>query len=105
MLLLTVLHLTRACICEALQDMAPIDQPPLVNKFFNGIPGLRVNLIAFYSSIILTVRPLQDVVAGLIGSPSSQKHRAACVAPLPANTASPCDPSVPIHVLLAGSGK
>ena len=39
----------------ALQDMAPLDQPPWVKTLFSGLPGLRVNLIAFYSSLILTV--------------------------------------------------
>ena len=39
----------------AVQDMAPLDQPPWVKTIFKFLPGLRVNLIAFYSTLILAV--------------------------------------------------
>lgn len=39
----------------AVQQKGPIDQPPLTKLIFSRIPGVRVNLIAFYSHIILKV--------------------------------------------------
>lgn len=58
-----------------LQDMAPLDQPPLVTAIFRFLPGLRVNLIAYYSTLILMVLSC-SLAAG-------QKGIAACVEALP----------------------
>ena len=35
----------------------PLDQPPWVRKFFGYLPGWRVSLLSFYSTVVFKVGP------------------------------------------------